>query len=311
MGLIPEEIEAHYLHGAESVRLSNEWGELEQLRTQQIVARHLPPPPAVILDVGGAAGAYAFPLALQGYEVHLIPCMSIPRPAPSAPPIRACVSARPRPGCGESRRSWGSIPNRPCRASLGARHYATSSGVVLASIVQGDARHLDFAATSADAVLLLGPLYHLVQRPERLKALLEARRLLRPEGVLFAASISRFASLIDGLSRGFFQDAEFRKIVEADLTDGLHRNPTDKLAYFTTAYFHRPCELAAEVREAGFRAIQTLAIEGPAWSTALFRQAWNDTEQRQKLLEFLSLIESEPSIQGVSAHIMAVASQPN
>lgn len=273
MGLIPEEIEAHYLHGAESVRLSNEWGELEQLRTQQIVARHLPPPPAVILDIGGAAGAYAFPLAQQGYEVHLID------------PIELHLEQ--------------------------ARHYATSSGVVLASIVQGDARHLDFAATSADAVLLLGPLYHLVERPDRLKALLEARRLLRPEGVLFAASISRFASLIDGLSRGFFQDAEFRKIVEADLTDGLHRNPTDKLAYFTTAYFHRPDELAAEVSEAGFRAVEIVAIEGPAWSTALFREAWNDTEQRQKLLEFLSLIESEPSIQGVSAHIMAVASQPN
>jgi ubiquinone/menaquinone biosynthesis C-methylase UbiE len=106
-----------------------------------------------------------------------------------------------------------------------ARSYAKASGVTLASITQGDARQLDFPAGSADAALLLGPLYHLVERPDRLQALLEARRVLRPRGVLFAASISRFASLIDGLSRGFFQDAEFRKIVEADLTYGLHRNP--------------------------------------------------------------------------------------
>jgi ubiquinone/menaquinone biosynthesis C-methylase UbiE len=192
-----------------------------------------------------------------------------------------------------------------------ARSYAEASRVTLASITQGDARQLDFPASSADAVLLLGPLYHLVERSDRLQALVEARRVLRPRSVLLAASISRFASLIDGLSRGFFQDAEFRKIVEADLTHGLHRNPTNRPAYFTTAYFHRPEEFAAEVGGAGFGDIQILAIEGPAWSTALFREVWNDAVQRQKLLEFLALIEGEPSIQGASAHLMAVAFRPN
>jgi ubiquinone/menaquinone biosynthesis C-methylase UbiE len=270
---IPKEIGAHYLQSRESERLSNEWGELERLRTQAILARHLPRPPAVILDIGGGAGAYAFPLAQQGYEVHLID------------PVELHLDQ--------------------------ARSYAAASGVTLASITQGDARHLDFPADSADAVLLLGPLYHLVERADRLQALLEARRSLSRRGVLLAASISRFASLIDGLSRGFFQDAEFRKIVEADLTHGLHRNPTNRPEYFTTSYFHRPAELAAELGDAGFDDVHTLAIEGPAWSTALFRDVWNDGIQRQKLLQFLSLIEAEPSIQGASAHVMAVAFRPN
>ncbi|HKD86323.1 MAG TPA: class I SAM-dependent methyltransferase [Terriglobales bacterium] len=272
MGLIPEEIEAYYLHGKESERLSNEWGELERLRTQAILARHLPPAPAVILDVGGGAGAYAFPLAKQGYEVHLID------------PVELHLEQ--------------------------ARSHAEASGIRLASIRHGDARHLDFPASGANAVLLLGPLYHLAERSDRLQVLLEARRALGPGGVLFAASISRFASLIDGLSRGFFQDAEFRQIVEADLTHGLHRNSTNQFAYFTTAYFHRPEELAAEVSDAEFGDIRVLAIEGPAWSTALFRDAWNDAVQQQKLLEFLSLIEDEPSIKGASAHVMAVAFRP-
>jgi ubiquinone/menaquinone biosynthesis C-methylase UbiE len=269
MGLIPKEIEAHYLEGGESERLSNEWGELERLRTEAILARHLPPAPAVILDVGGGPGAYAFPLAKQGYEVHLVD------------PVELHLEQ--------------------------ARSYAETSGIPLASITQGDARQLDFPASGADAVLLLGPLYHLAERSDRLQALLEARRVLKPRSVLFAASISRFASLIDGLSRGFFKDAGFRSIIEADLTHGLHRNPTNHAAYFTTAYFHRPEEFATEVRGAGFGDIQTLAIEGPAWSTAQFRDVWNDVAQRQKLLEFLSLIEGEPSIQGASAHVMAVA----
>jgi ubiquinone/menaquinone biosynthesis C-methylase UbiE len=273
MAPIPEEINSHYLQSGESERLSNEWGELERLRTQAILARHLPSAPAVIVDVGGAAGAYAFPLSKHGYQVHLID------------PVELHLAQ--------------------------ARSYVKASGAALASITQGDARQLDFPSNSADAVLLLGPLYHLAERSDRLQALREARRVLKPRGVLFAASISRFASLIDGLSRGFFGDADFRRIVEADLTTGLHRNPTHRSEYFTTAYFHRPEEFGAEIAEAGFSDTQVLAIEGPVWSTVTFREVWNDAAQRQELLEFLSQIEGEPSIQGASAHVMAVAFRPN
>jgi ubiquinone/menaquinone biosynthesis C-methylase UbiE len=269
---LPSEIEAYYGLGEEAERLSNEWGDLERVRTQAILAKHLPSVPAVILDVGGAAGAYAFPLAKQGYEVHLID------------PVPLHLEQ--------------------------ARSQAAASGVNLASIRQGDARQIDFAQSSADAVLMLGPLYHLIEHSDRLRALREARRVLRRGGVAFAASISRFASFIDGLSRGFFQDADFRKIVEADLTSGLHRNPTNKPEYFTTAYFHRPSELAAEISEAGFTDVRLLAIEGPSWSTPFFRSAWNDPNQRTKLLEFLAAAQSEPSILGASAHVMGVAFQP-
>jgi hypothetical protein len=95
------------------------------------------------------------------------------------------------------------------------------------------------------------------------------------------------------------------------LRSGLHRNPTDHPDYFTTAYFHLPEELGAEVADAGFGDVRILAVEGPAWSTALFCDAWKDAVQRQKLLEFLSLIEREPSIQGASAHVLAVAVRPD
>jgi ubiquinone/menaquinone biosynthesis C-methylase UbiE len=269
MSLIPKEIEAHYLQTKESERLSGEWGDLERLRTQAILARYLPAAPATIYDVGGAAGVYAVPLARQGYEVHLID------------PVDLHLEQ--------------------------ARAYATTSGVTLTSITKGDARNLVIPSGSADAVLLLGPLYHLVSDSDRLQALREAGRILKPHSVPFAAAVSRFASLIDGLSRGFFRDPEFRKIVAADLESGQHRNPTEDLAYFTTAYFHRPEDLAAEIRQAGFPDAKILAVEGPAWSAALFREVWNDAVQRQGLLDFLSLIEHEPSILGATAHLLAVA----
>ena len=269
MGVIPKEIEAHYLRGKESERLSGERGELEQLRTQAILAQNLPRAPAEIFDVGGAAGIHAFPLAKQGYQVHLID------------PVELHLEQ--------------------------ARSYVATSGVTLRSITRGDAGGLDIPSGSADAVLLLGPWYHLVEHSDRQQALREARRVLKPHGVLFAAAICRFASLIDGLSSGFFRDVEFRKIVAADLASGQHRNPMNHPAYFTTAYFHRPEDLAAEVHEAGFGDVQILAVEGPAWSAALFREAWGDPAQRQSLMEFLMMIEREPSVQGASAHIMAVA----
>jgi ubiquinone/menaquinone biosynthesis C-methylase UbiE len=272
MSLIPEEIESHYQQTRESERLSGGRGELERLRTQSILARNLPPAPAVVVDVGGAAGVYAFPLAKQGYEVHLID------------PVELHLNQ--------------------------ARTHALSTGVPLKSIARGDARRLDMPSAVADAVLLLGPLYHLVERADRLQALRESYRILKPGGILFAAAISRFASLIDGFASGFFGDSEFRAIVAADIHSGQHRNPTSSPFYFTTAYLHRPEDLAEEVRNGGFDAVETLAIEGPTWSAANFPDAWNEPVQRQSLMEFLSLIEREPSVKGASAHLMAIAHRP-
>ena len=266
---IPKEVEAHYLETKESERLSGAHGELERLRTLEILARALPPAPAVIFDIGGAAGAYAFPLSGQGYVVHLID------------PVEIHLEQ--------------------------AKARSAASGTTLGSITKGDARCLSAQSNCADAVLLLGPLYHLVERSDRLMALREARRIVKPKGVLIAAAISRFASLIDGLARGFFRDSDFRKIVASDLATGQHRNPTNQTAYFTTAYFHRPEELAAEVREASFADIQIFAVEGPVWSTAHLGEAWDDPVQRKSLMEFLALIEREPSAQGASAHLVAVA----
>jgi ubiquinone/menaquinone biosynthesis C-methylase UbiE len=272
MGLLPGDIERHYSQSEEWQRLSAGQGELERLRTLAILAREMPPAPAVVYDIGGGAGVYSFALAQQHYEVHLID------------PVALHLEQ--------------------------ARAHANASGIALRSIEPGDARKLDIPPASADAILLLGPLYHLTEAADRLRALREAFRILKPSGVVFAAAISRFASLIDGLREGFFQDAGFRKIVAADLASGQHRNPVNHPAYFTTAYFHRPEELSAEVRSAGFHDVKIIAVEGPAWSAKRFGESWNDAPQREKLMEFLSVIEQEPSILGASAHLLAVAKRP-
>lgn len=260
----------YYESGLEAQRLSTGKGRLEKIRTQELLTRYLPSPPAIVLDVGGGPGAYACWLAARGYEVHLVD----------------------------------PVPLHVEQALLASRDQAAPP---LASASVGDARHLDRADASTDAVLLLGPLYHLTERQDRVAALVEARRVVRRGGPVIAAGISRFASLLDGLVQGFLDDPGFAQIVQTDLRDGQHRNPTGHPDYFTTAFFHLPEELEAEMEEAGLRHEETLAVEGPGWLLQNFDDHWADPARRARLLEAARATEGEASVLGVSAHLMAVA----
>jgi hypothetical protein len=153
----------------------------------------------------------------------------------------------------------------------------------------------------------MGPLYHLPERDDRLRALAEARRVCRLGGIVLIAAISRFASTLDGLRNGYLEDPAFAAAAASDLRDGRHRNPTGDPAYFTTAYFHRPEELAAELATAGLRHVTTLAVEGPAWLLADLDAQLADDRRRSVLLAALAALEAEPALLGVSAHLLAVA----
>ncbi|HSH21707.1 MAG TPA: methyltransferase domain-containing protein, partial [Candidatus Caenarcaniphilales bacterium] len=113
-----------------------------------------------------------------------------------------------------------------------------------------DARHLPLPDGVQDVVLLLGPLYHLTERQDRLAALRDARRVLRPGGLLAAAAITRFGSWLYGLQFELLDDPEFREMALEDVRTGQHRSIDDR--WFTTAYFHLPEELETECVEAGF-----------------------------------------------------------
>jgi hypothetical protein len=130
--------------------------------------------------------------------------------------------------------------------------------------------------------------------------------VLRPGGLLWGAGISHFASLLDSLTHGFFNDPQFAPILERDLENGQHRNPTSNPLYFTDAYFHRPGELSREFLAAGFRVLEVLAIEGPGWLARDFDRLWNDPQQRERLLAAVRKVEREPSVLGATAHVMAI-----
>jgi ubiquinone/menaquinone biosynthesis C-methylase UbiE len=258
-------IEAYYNLGEEQGRLGD-WSRLEFIRTQELLARHLPPPPADVLDVGGGPGTYALWLAGRGYRTHLLD------PVP-----------------------------------LHVEQARAAAGGSLASAEVGDARALPFGDESADAMLALGPLYHLTEAADRRRALDEARRVLRPGGLLAVAAISRYASTIDGLLKGFLRDPVFERIVEGDLRDGRHENPERRPDWFTTAYFHLPDELEEEVGAAGFRVEALIGIEGPgAWLPDV--DDWLDgPERREVLLRAIRRVETERSLLGASPHLLVIA----
>jgi ubiquinone/menaquinone biosynthesis C-methylase UbiE len=262
----------YYEHVREETRLQLGPGQLEAERTRELIARHLPPAPATILDVGGGAGAYAFWLSDLGYDVHLV----------DATPRLVDVA--------QSRNASATRPLRSCRV--------------------GDARALDVGDESADVVLLLGPLYHLTDAADRDRALREAGRVLRAGGALFAAAISRWASVLDGISRELLADAAFQRIVDRDVREGRHENPTTRPGYFTTAYFHRPEDLRSEIAGAGLEVAHVYGIEGPGWILGDFDERWRDAARRSLLMEAARLVESEPAMHGSSAHLLAVARKP-
>jgi ubiquinone/menaquinone biosynthesis C-methylase UbiE len=263
---------AHYDMGYEKDRLETGPGRLERVRTKEILARHLPPAPADILDIGGGPGAYSAWLASMGYRVELLDIV-------------------------------------PLHVEQ-AQHTFADLGLETARARVGDALRLPYPSDSADFALLLGPLYHLPERSDRLIALREAWRVVRPGGGVAVAAISRFASLLDGFFRGFSQDPSFVAIVEEDLASGRHQNPTENARYFTNAYFHHPQEVSAELEEAGFVDPDLVAVEGPFWCLQNFDEIWSTTELRDRMLGFLRQIERDASLIGASAHLLALARKP-
>ena len=270
--MVDAEILAYYSRGLERDRLASGRQRIEFLRIWDLLERCLPAAPATVVDVGGGAGVYAIPLASAGYEVHLVD----------------------------------PVPLHVEQAAAAARQ----AGTPLASISAGDARDLAIADDSADAVLLLGPLYHLTSREDRMAALREARRILRPGAIVVAKALSRFYPVFEELAGGMPASPEGLAGTARFLADGQYRNPGGDPAYFTTSYFHRPEELADELKDAGLELRHLVAASGSVKLLPGLSQLLDIPEARDHLLSVLRLLEAEPSLLGISQNFVAIAQAP-
>jgi ubiquinone/menaquinone biosynthesis C-methylase UbiE len=241
---------------------------IERIRSEIIIRRYLINKRMRILDIGGAAGIYSFWLAELGHSVSLIDLT--PKHIEQANEIQKTKVDK------------------------------------LESITLGDACNLQFEDKSFDLVLLMGPLYHLQNRTERVSALRESYRVLKENGTCICAAISRYASMFDGYIRSMIKDSRFYEIMEQDIKTGKHMNPENNPSYFTNAYFHHNYELKDEIIESGYKYERIIPVEGFSLCIPEIEQKILDDEYREKLLLDLNNLECDQTIIGLSPHYLGV-----
>ncbi len=226
----------------------------------------------VIYDIGGGIGMYAAWLAKKDNEVHLIELAENAVAYAKANMMKDC------------------------------RFVAET----------GNALNVNRADESADVVLLMGPLYHLRRRDDRLQALREAFRVLRKDGLLVAAGISKFSSTTWALSvygekNDFVDDPVFFNMIRGEMTTGDHIRPAEYPRFISESYFTTSEEMKAEIAEAGFTVDKAIAVEGCIWFTPHLAAKWEDAASRERLLEIVRITESEPEMMGMSPHFLVAA----
>ena len=168
---------------------------------------------------------------------------------------------------------------------------------------------LDLPDSSVDAVLLLGPLYHLPEREDRLQTLREAGRIVRDGGPVFIAVISRWAPRLDGVlqERLYEDNPDFLSELPAaertgELPPVVHRR---------VPRLHPPAQdVADEVSEAGLTLEDLVGVEGLPLAGTDLQDRVRDPAAWQVVLDTARAIERVPELLGLSPHLVATASSP-
>ncbi len=224
------------------------------------------PPEGHILDVGGGPGVYAAWLASRGYRVDLVDPV----------PLHVKEAAE-------------------------ASRAGTPFGVHL-----GDARRLPFADAVADAVVMMGPLFHLVTPQDRRRALEESFRVLRPGGVIAASAMGRFFLFGHAVAQNSIRDPETLDRVMSLVDTGYRPGEWGPFPAFS----HRPGDLEDEVRAAGFDDVVVVAIESFFHLLGDLDRRMADGPSRSALFELLHRYETDPAMLAMSGHLLAIGRRP-
>ncbi|HEV8285699.1 MAG TPA: methyltransferase domain-containing protein [Chitinophagaceae bacterium] len=251
---ITKEIIENYNYFDEDNRLKSACGILEKEHTCRLILRYIKTTPLNIYDIGAGTGHYSSWLAELGHRIYFSDIV-------------------------------------PKHVETFKSRFGTNSNVI--SIKIEDARNLSYENDVADLVILNGPLYHLIEKKDRLQVLKEAKRILKDNGRLLAFSISRFAGLNYALSSGeVFNDAYF-EMVREEVTSGIRTNSTLKNKTFISAYFHLLEEIEAEITESGLIVENSFGV-GQAWSPPDLETVILDNEKKQRLLQAAEMMERYP-----------------
>ena len=274
MKTIDKDVLAGYNSGIEKGRLREGLGLIEFERTKEHLLQQLPPPPAVVYDIGGGYGEYSYWLATLGYEVFLYDI---------------------------------SEKNIEMACDFGKEIH-----IRLKAAEAADARNIDRPDESADAILLFGPLYHITEYEERQLALKECFRLLKPGGLLFTAAITRYATTLWAVTtydkNELLDESEFYEMIHREIKTGDHiKNPKSRYRGMGRSYFHLPEELKSEINAAGFQGTEVIGVIGPCWLIPQLDELWKDEVKRESIMRIVRMCEKEESILGLSTHLLSIS----
>ena len=239
--------------------------QLEYDLTWRYLARYLPPGGS-ILEIGAGTGRYTLELCRRGYSVTAVDL--------SAALLRRCEQ----------------------RLEAEGLH-----GHV--QLVVADARDLQaVVGTAFDAVLLMGPLYHLVFEEDRQQAVRQAANRLRNGGLLFSAHLSRpgvFGDLMKRIPEWIERGEEVRSLLEHG------RRPDDQPRGGFRGYFARVSEIRP-LHEA--LEIQTLVLAGVEPAISADDESYNrlPTSQRDRWLTLLEEMSTDEVTIGASRHLLYI-----
>ena len=237
MKTIDKTVLAGYNAGIERNRLRTGIGIIEFERTKEILKEKLPAPPAVIYDIGGGYGEYAWWLASLGYDVHLF-----------------------------------DISETNIKMSEELKHEYPNIHLKSAEVC--DARSIPRKSKGADAVLLMGPLYSITEYEERILTIKESYRLLKDDGILFTAALTPYGGLLHRIT--VYRNFDDNKACELDnpnvismferaLTDGCYINPERKISNgLGSSHFHTVKALKEELQRGGFKTESVHGVMGGA-----------------------------------------------
>lgn len=257
-------VERYYDSDAEK-----EWVRLDRDRVEFAVTlrafdEYLPSAPARVLDIGGGPGRYAIELTRRGYDVTLADISEVEL---------ALAEAK-----------------------------AADMGLRIGAVTKADARDLGaFADGSFDAVLLMGPLYHLLEEADRQTAVNEAVRVARPGGIVMATNITRYAAIRFWAKHDPMQVVEHREVYEGQIATGKTPNAEG----FTDVYLMRPAELAALFAETSVEHIVTVACEGVV---SMIRGKINDLDGAawEYWVDLNYRLGKDPDTHGLAEHLLFV-----
>lgn len=269
-----DDVRAYYAHFGERewLRLTNpDDGAIEFTLTSHLLTTYLPPM-GRILDLGGGPGRYTIWLAERGYRVVLADLSSELLRIAKAKIAEAGVEPQ------------------------------------IDEVVEADACDLQpWADESFDAVLCLGPFYHLPDANDRHRAAAELTRVLRPGGLAFVAFMPRYTFVRRTLAipderRHLLQPAWVAQL----LSEGIFEN--DVPGRFTHGYGARPEEIAPFFSQFGLATIALHAAESITGGLqgAITDLATSDPGAYEAALNILIETASDPSILGLGTHLVYI-----